>query len=341
MVKTEKISQHTNHVCLVVDRSGSMSNISTAVVRAFDGLVDSLKQSSIKHNQETRVSVYLFDDELQVLIFDMDVMRVPSLQGHYTVDGWTALASAVNQSMDDLEKVPAIYTDHAFLVYVLTDGDDNRSGSAQIDRLAKRLTSLPENWTIVAHVPNQQGLNYMKRLGFHLGNIEIWDVSESGVKEAVKRFEVSSDRYMTLRSQGIRGSSSYFQMDVSKLNEKTVKSNLTALSVNSYHVLVNSTDKAMEIRDLVESCTRMSYVAGSSYYSFSKPENIRQDIDILIRSKKEGRIYVGGAARKILGLDVVGTVKVKPEMVPEYEIFIQSKSYNRRIIPGQSVVVLK
>ena len=120
-----------------------------------------------------------------------------------------------------------------------------------------------------------------------------------------------------------------------------MKSSLKALNLNNHTVLVNPNPKSIWISELVTKSTGKPYVKGDAYYHFTKTESIRPGVDILIREKANGRIYCGrDKVRAILGLDIDGTVKVKPELVPDYEIYIQSESYNRNIIPGQHVIVL-
>lgn len=336
----KKITQFTNHVALVVDASGSMATLHNATVKAFDGLITSLVDSSKRHNQETRVSVYLFDDVVEVLAFDMDVMRMPSLKDFYYTRNMTALATATNTAWDDLEKVPELYTDHGFIIYTLTDGGENRSGSAQINRLAERLGKMKENWTIVAHVPNSAGREAMFRLGYNRGNVAIWDTTEEGMKKAVELFTSSTDNYMVNRTKGIRGSSTYFQVDASKLTVEKVKTELSAISARKYKLIVNPESKAMPIRELVERSTGRQYELGKSFFSLVKNETVQAQKQILVKNKQDGKIYGPDGARELIGLTTTQSVMVRPTLSPNFDIYVQSTSVNRNIIPKQEVIVL-
>ncbi len=336
-----KITQYTNHVALVVDASGSMRDIHNATVKAFDGIIDSLRESAKKYNQETRVSVYLFDDRIEVLAFDLDVMRMPSIKDHYFTRNYTALAKATNVAMDDLEKLPELYTDHGFVVYTLTDGGENRSGDREIERLSDRLSKLKENWTVVAHVPNDEGRRQMMRLGYHRGNVEVWDTTEKGMEIAAQNFTRSADTYMQNRSKGIRGSSSYFQMDATKLNMATVTATLTPVSSRKFRLVQNPEAKAVQIKPLVEAATGESYVLGNSYYGLVKNETIQPQKKIIVREKTTGKVFAGDDARTLLGLPTNQPVLVRPTLSPNYDVFVQSTSVNRNVIPNQSVVVLR
>jgi Mg-chelatase subunit ChlD len=50
-----------NHIVFVVDESGSMQLLSKDVVKVFDSQIQHLAQRSQELDQETRVSVYLFN----------------------------------------------------------------------------------------------------------------------------------------------------------------------------------------------------------------------------------------------------------------------------------------
>lgn len=334
--------QLTNHYALVVDMSGSMDSLSESVVKAFDGLIISLQKQSRSFDQETRVSVYLFNSmQVKVVAYDMDVLRMKSLKGQYRATAGTPLAKSTKQAIQDLEKIPDLYTDHSYLVYVFTDGEETLHDSS-VEWLRDKLARLEENWTVVAQVPNQIGVRYMQDLGFSRGNIEIWNTSSSrGLEDAVEQFDAGTARYMTNRSKGIRGSSSYFQMDATKLNAQTVKSSLSPLSSRKFKLVQNPHATAIQIKPLVEASTGEPYILGNSYYGLVKNETIQPQKKVLVREKSTGKVFGPDGARGLVGLPDVGSVLARPTLSPEYDIYVQSTSVNRNVIPKQSVLVLR
>jgi len=120
-----------NHVAFVIDESGSMQRHTSAVVRVFDEQIKTLASQSVKMEQETRVSLYLFNSRKGVtcIAYDCDVLRLPSLKGQYRADGGTPLVHATLTSIMELAQTPELHADHAFLLYVITDGEENRNGS--------------------------------------------------------------------------------------------------------------------------------------------------------------------------------------------------------------------
>src|SRR5215469_2903490 len=123
-----KIQQNKiNHIAMVLDASGSMSYHSKTVPKVADDLIASLAEQSKIMDQETRVTVYMFSDlqYIQCLIYDKDVLRMPSIKGLYKIIGNTALCAATTRVIEDLKLTPEKYGEHSFLVYVITDGREN------------------------------------------------------------------------------------------------------------------------------------------------------------------------------------------------------------------------
>jgi Mg-chelatase subunit ChlD len=70
------IQNYINHVVLVLDESASMTNHKRDLVRVADGQIEYLARRSQELDQETRVSVYVFSNEVKCLIYDKDVLRL-------------------------------------------------------------------------------------------------------------------------------------------------------------------------------------------------------------------------------------------------------------------------
>jgi hypothetical protein len=331
------IQNYINHIVFVIDASDSMSGVSNQVVAVFDNQVKHLAFRSKELNQETRVSVYLFSYTVKCLIYDMDVMRLPSLKGYYKVNGRTALNDGTMKAIEDLQQTPQLYGDHAFLIYTLTDGQENESSTTS-DVLANKIMGLPENWTLAVLVPNQDGKFEAKKAGFPADNISIWDVNSSkGIETVGSKIQKTTDDFMTNRLKGIRGTKSLFKMDVN-LSSSQVRNNLDELSRSEYVVIrINAKE---QIRDCVENHTGKTYINGTGYYQLTKPETIQPKKQICIKDKSNGKVYTGNNARKILGLPNT-VARVTPGNLNNFDVFVQSTSYNRALVPGTQLIVLK
>ena len=105
-----------NHFVYVIDMSWSMkeNGKAEAVVKVVDEEIAHLARRSQELKQETRVSIYLFDDKVCCAIWDMDVLRLPSIAELYDPDNATALIDASMIAIEDLSHTPQKYGDHAF-----------------------------------------------------------------------------------------------------------------------------------------------------------------------------------------------------------------------------------
>jgi hypothetical protein len=331
----DMIQTYINHIALVVDKSGSMNHLESAVVKVFDNEIAHLRQRSLDLNQETRISVYLFGSEVECLVFDMDVMRMKSLAGYYRTTGMTALIDATLRSMDDMAKLPELYGDHAFLVYTLTDGEENRSAHTP-RQLMDRVERLPDNWTIVCMVPDAKGLHEAKKFGFPPANTSVWSTTSGGMEQAGREFRSAMDSYMTARATGQRSTKAFFKVDLAGVSAREVAGTLQELSAREYQIL--NVRKDGPIREFVESWLKTPYVKGSAYYELTKPETVQAYKEVCIQHRANGKVYAGRQARSILGLPTT-EIRVSPGDHGDWRIFIQSTSYNRNLAGGTFLLV--
>lgn len=326
-----------NHIALVLDSSSSMSHQADHLIKVADAQIAHLAARSKELDQETRVSVYTFANDAECVIYDKDVLRLPSIRDHYRTGGMTALIDATMKSIDDLGQTAQLYGDHAFLIYVLTDGEENHSRRRAAE-LARQLGNLPENWTVAALVPDASGKHEAKKAGFPADNIAVWDTStRRGLTEAGDRIRAATDTFMTNRAGGVRGTRALFSTGADAVNTATVAaSGLAPLPHDAYMLVPVPQDTA--IREFVQGCG-LAYVLGSAYYQLSKTESIQPQKLVAIVEKGSNKVYVGRAARDLVGLPDM-EVRVKPEFNPGYTIFVQSTSVNRRLVPGTKLLVL-
>lgn len=331
-----------NHVGLVLDASYSMTRHQRKLIAVADGQIRHLADRSKEMGQETRISVWTFSDNgtTECVVWDMDVLRLPSIAELYDIGVRTALVDASLQAISDLRETPERYGDHSFLLYVLTDGQENDSTAYGPD-LRTAILRLPDNWTVGALVPDLAGLAEAKRFGFPPGNIERWDTdSVDGVTEAGARIRQATDSYMTGRAQGVRSTTGLFSTGVDAVNDRTVRnSGLVPLTKGSYDL--RRVDERLPIKEFVEDVIHIRrYVVGQGFYQLSKPELVQAGKQVAIVSKEDSTVYVGESARRIVGLDAQD-VRVRPDVNPLYDVFVQSTSTNRKLIPGTRFLYLR
>lgn len=329
------LQNYINHIVLVLDASQSMEYTARDLIKVADNQIAYLAQRSKELDQETRVTVYSFssNNNIHCLIYDKDVLRMPSIADLYHTGGMTALIDATLLSLDDLSLTPEKYGEHAFLIYVLTDGGENHSVSSS-SVLERELNNLPDNWTVAAFVPDQQGVFEAKKFGFPKENIAIWDATTArGLNEAGERIRQTTESFMQNRRLGIRGSRSLFTLKTPTMT--TISRKLNSLNYGQFRLY--DVEDTGRIDEFVESKTRRPYKLGEAYYQLMKREEIQPQKEIAILSNS--KVYVGHEARELLGLPD-HHVKVTPTDYPGYEIFVQSTSVNRKLIEGTKLLIL-
>jgi hypothetical protein len=341
--KAVKATNLINHVAFVIDGSGSMSGKQDAVIKVFDEQVKALALDSVATGQEFRVSVYIFNTDpmnrpvIRCIIYDKDVLRMPSIEGQYSPENGTPLIDGTLVAIRDLLATPQKYGDHAFLIYAQTDGEENASKESS-SVLNDTIINLPGNFTVACLVPNQTGAFYAKRFGFPADNVEIWDATSSkGVEEAGAKMRATTSTWATNRANGVRGTKSLFKVDTANLNTKAVKTSLVKVPSGEYVILPVKSDAT--IRDFVES-NGFTFKKGIAHYLLTKPENVQGYKGIYVFDRKTSSLYTGDNARQILGLPL-SSAKVIPGDFSNFDIFIQSCSVNRRLISGTKLLIVE
>jgi hypothetical protein len=178
-------------------------------------------------------------------------------------------------------------------------------------------------------VPDQRSVFEAKGFGFPPDNIAVWDAqSAAGVAEVGETIRRATDNFMEARATGVRGTRTLFSTGVDAVNASTVHDDPDAVGYNAYDILPVHHDAP--IREYVYS-RGLDYTIGKAFYQLTKTENIQPQKQVAIREKSTGRSTGAIAARDLLGLPRNMQVRVKPNLNPEYDVFIQSTSVNRKL----------
>lgn len=338
-----------NHVALVLDGSSSMQQHEAKVIEAADAQIMHLALRSEELKQETRVSVYLFADDVKCLIFDMDVMRLPSIKHLYRVYGNTALIDATIKSQDDLATTSQIYGNHAFLTFVITDGQENRSRNYDITTLKNRLATMPRCWSLGFLVPQGDrfgrgdGRVYMERLGIPSDMIQTWDATDvDGFVGAGASVTAATDSFMNQRAAGTVITRSAFSTGEDALNTATVSAALDPLTPGSYDLYpVGPMDMQMDQFFEKEGLT---YRSGRGYYLLRPQSKIQPSKQIIVVNRKTEKAYGdtdpgSPRVRDLIGLPRDMNVTITPTLNKEWKVFVQSKANNRKVLRGTEVLV--
>lgn len=355
-----------NHVVLVVDASSSIAyyKLTQPIIKVVDNYIKFLAEYSKQMDQETRVTVVIFSNNPTCVIWDTDVLRLPSIATFYQPDGSTALIDATLLSLDDLALIAQKYGDHAMWVTVFTDGEENCSRSTAYT-LSDRIKNLPGNYTLACFVPGSQGKMQAQAYGFPAKNIEVWDAtSERGLAEADKSLRAATTTYYQARSTGTRSVTNLFDISANTVNATTVaKAGLHPVAYADYDLVPVPPLKGLvkpddwddkkrrrpwvhhggRIDEFVQNVRGGQYIVGQAFYPLTegKAERIQPSKMLAVLHKSSDRVYVGDGARQLLGLPDNVEVRVKPSASDEYQVYVQSKSPNRLLVTGTKLLIFK
>jgi hypothetical protein len=329
---------------LIPDHSGSMRGLTHKAMQDYNSLIKSFKAAATRDNIDTIVSVTQCGigpgrGRVVRTVINSNVQVLEPLN-HYPADGSsTPLFNAVGDLITQFKAVPDYKNpDVSFLVMATTDGGDNDSDLWRL-RIAQEIKELQatDKWTFVFRVPKGYKRE-LTRYGIPEHNIHEWEQTEQGFEAATQVTASAVDEFYSLRKSGAGASRSFYSTNLSGVARTDVKKELVNISKES-SVYLNSVRDGISIKDLSTYYTK-GYVKGTVFYQLMKRESDVQDYKIFcIRHKKTGVIYSGEAARDLLNLPHHGTIAINPGNHGEYDIFIQSTAYNRKIPLNSSILV--
>ncbi len=340
----------TNHIAILIDRSGSTQHIKPQLIAQFNAQAALIRDRSQTEHQKTHLSLYTFESTAdRPLLFEVPLDLVdlkPLTPASYAIGGMTALFDSIGMAVEDLQHFHRDLRseDHSFLIIVLTDGQENQSRRytpASINALMREKT-LTDVWSFVFLVPPGDKRALVNAFGIPEGNVQEWDTTSARGVEAMGRSTASAlGSYFTARSSGLRSTRSFFSTDLSHVSTAQVARQLTevtALFASQYVIR----DEA--IRDFCDRhfCSAVrGYQTGNAYYELTKPETVQAGKKVVVENRHSGKRYSGPDARHLLGLPDGGEVRVRPGDHGDYKVFVQSTSVNRKLMAGTTVLYYK
>lgn len=104
---------------------------------------------------------------------------------------------------------------------------------------------------------------------------------------------------------------------------------LRAVSPGRFQVL--EIDKDIAIRAFVLE-NGLNFKKGRGFYEFTKSETIQAYKEIILMDRETGDLFEGEKAREILGIPEGANVRIKPNNLEKYIVFVQSTSVNRKLM---------
>lgn len=333
-VTPKPVKNNKFDLIIVLDRSGSMSSIKNETVASLNAQISKFKEECLNSHLEGNLSIVTFNEYITWDMVETSLNKAQDIDsGSYVPAGNTALYDAIGQAI--LSSAPKLASRK--MILVITDGQENQSRFQSRDNIESMLSKLDESTTIAACVPPNSKY-MMVSLGIPEGNVTEWEASAKGVVELTSSVTRGTSSLFRAYNSGATQTASYFQPDLNNLPKAVVASNLEEVTSKfQIHLHV----PGGSIRDVVKTMTLKDYRVGSSFYQLTKKETVQDYKDIILCEKSSGKLFTGEHVRSLLRLPQGGTIELNPASSQDYGIFIRSTSWNRRIMPGTSILVKK
>lgn len=325
------------------DHSGSMGHLARAAMTDYNAQIDLIKSAAQKHNQDTIVSVVTIGlgrlATVGVETVNSNVTVLKPLTRYETEAYGTPMIESVFKLIELMENVPdASDPDVSFLVMVTTDGQETQARGRGRELAAKiRQLQATDRWTFVFRVP-KNGARELATLGINNVNVYEWDTTVQGVQVSTQANVEAFTEYFTQRSTGMK-STSKFYANLEDVSIADLQKSLVDISNDVKFFDVAAHEAGSLIRPFVESKLNGPMARGGAFYQLVKTEpKVQANKRIAIRDKTTGTVFAGDAARQMLALPLYGTVRLAPDDLGDYDVFIQSTSVNRKLDPNTQLM---
>lgn len=330
-----------NYIGMADDHSTSMGQHGPMAIHDKNLMIESIRNASSREVQDTIVYSVDFANTIERTIVNSNPHVLKPIQG-WPCRGMTAFYDAMGDLIKQLKAVPDYDNPNvSFLVIGTTDGEENHSvhwSDASLSAAIKELQATGR-WTFVLRVPRgAKNREDITCLGIPAGNIQEWDTTNSrGMAESTAATTQGVDDFFAARAAGKRGSTTFYS-DASNINLaalEPVDPKKFSLYISGEHI--KDTD-GMMISDFIM-LRRAKYMKGAAFYQLVKTENrVERDKAVLVRERTTGKVFQGDKARKMIGLPTDTNARLHPGNHLNYDIFIQSSSWNRKIPTGSGVI---
>ena len=338
-----------NYIGFSRDHSGSMRSIAHAAKRDYNDQLATIQGAATLQNQDTIVSTVTIGVGSRAIVgrevVNSNVHVLQPLSSYAADAGGTPMLESVFELIDIMSRVPdANAEDVSFLVMVTTDGQETQARHRGPE-LARKIRELQatDRWTFVFRVPKQGGVRELQRLGLMVSGVNVyeWDTTEKGVQTSTKANVEAFTEYFTQRSTGMKRTSRFYA-NMEDISVDEARKALVDVSNEVQFLNVGARDAGTLIRPFVEAKIGEPMNRGGAFYQLVKLEpKVQANKRIAIRDKSTGTVFAGDAARTMLALPTVGTVRLAPDELGEWDVFIQSTSVNRKLDANTSLMYWK
>jgi hypothetical protein len=221
-------------VGIVLDRSGSMSSTWKEAIGGYHAQVEDLcKQDDADEDTEIKLVSVVFDNIIDVINKGVPITEAEGLGPEIIPRGSTALYDAIGVAVGHMESTQTEHSDTAYLLVVITDGQENASQEITAENLMETLNRLDDSpvWTVVFIGSDVKAIEDAKNLGINLGNAFQYNPTAGGTAGMTVSLRSATSTYMANRTSG-RTKSTTFAQDMTTSGDKVEESESNSAQSN-------------------------------------------------------------------------------------------------------------
>jgi len=191
-------------ICMVIDRSGSMSSMGPEVAGGCNAYLDEQRKTDGEDGTRTSLTFIRFDNHAEAVHDGVALSDVPEVtNADVKPRGGTALYDAIGSGLtktaallEKLDKAPA-----RTVVFVLTDGQENSShryNKSAVTSEIERLQAQPYGWEFYFAAANQDAMVEGAALGVNVDQCLSFDASPATMNSCM----VSASQAQTRMKRG-------------------------------------------------------------------------------------------------------------------------------------------
>ena len=191
----EKTSAEPVQIICILDRSGSMSNLTSDTIGGYNSFIEKQKQETGK----AEVTTVLFNNRYQKITDAVDLQEVPTLTNkEYYASGTTALLDAVGSTIADtlgkMESQGICPAKRRVLIMIMTDGLENASQEyrkAEVKSMIEQTTK-DYNWNYIFMGANIDSAAEATAIGIDANFAADYSADGAGIERSFEQMDTAA-----------------------------------------------------------------------------------------------------------------------------------------------------